>query len=168
MEIARNPSDENIKNWIAYNKAKNSLNKRLQKRVREYLNKNSKYTPEVHQVLNEKVKIQKTSFDPSRYRVRMYFDSKCPSCKKMFNTLLKLQNRGVYVEALQIDDGVFKQSQFPIPTQRATKEEIKKHKIESVPFTLVADLKRKALYPPLIGFQNVGSMTTLLERGEKL
>ena len=136
--------------------------------MQEYLSKNSKYTPEVRQILDKKVENQTTSFDPSRYRVRMYFDSKCPSCQRMFNTLLELQNRGVYVEALQIDDGVFKSNQFPVPIQRATKSEMKKHKIESVPFTLVADLKRKVLYPPIVGFQSIGSMTALLEQGEKL
>ena len=72
------------------------------------------------------------------------------------------------MEALQVDDGVFKQNQFPIPTQKATRSEIRKHKIESVPFTLIADLKRKVLYPPIVGFQSVGSVTALLEQGEKL
>ena len=132
------------------------------------MSKNSKYTPEIRQVLNAKAKSPKISFDPSRYRVRMYFDSKCPSCKRMFNTLLELQNHGVYVEALQIDDGVFKENKFPIPIQRATKAEVKNHNIKSVPFTLIADLKKKVLYPPVIGFQNIGSMTALLEKGEKL
>ena len=33
MELARNPSDKNIGNWIAYNKKKNALNQRLQLRM---------------------------------------------------------------------------------------------------------------------------------------
>ena len=168
MELARNPTDHNIKNWIAYNNLKSSLNKRLQKRMREYLSKNSKDTPPVRKILDKKVENQKISFDPSRYRVRMYFDSKCLHCKRMFNTLLELQSRGVYVEALQIDNGLFKKSQFPIPIQKATKSEIKKHNIKTVPFTLIADLKRKVLYPPVRGFQSVEKVTTLLKKGEKL
>lgn len=132
------------------------------------MGKNSEYNPLVRKILNKKTKKQKTLFDPSRFRVRMYFDSKCIHCKKMFNTLLELQNRGVYVEALQIDDGLFKKSQFPLPIQRATKAEIKKHNIKSVPFTLIADLKKKVLYPAIHGFQSVGKITTLLKKGERL
>ena len=165
MELARNPTDNNIKNWIAYNNLKSSLNKKLQRRMKEYLSKNSEYNPLVLQVLNKKTKKQKTLFDPSRFRVRMYFDSKCIHCKRMFNTLLELQSRGVYVEAFQIDDGVFKKSQFPLPIQRATKFEIKKHNIETVPFTLIADLKKKVLYPAIRGFQSVDGITTLLKKG---
>lgn len=136
--------------------------------MREYLSKNSKNTPEVRQILEKKVAKSKISFDPSRYRIRMYFDSKCPHCERMFNTLLELQDRGIYVEALQIDKGDFNKSQFPMPIQKATKFEIRKHKIESTPFTLIADLKRKALYPPILGFQSVDSMTALIKEGEAL
>ncbi len=132
------------------------------------MSKNSKYTPEARQVLQKKIQSPKISFDPSRYRVRMYFDSKCPSCKRMFKTLLKLQNRGIYIEARQVDDRDFKKNSFPLPIQKATRDEIKKHKIESVPFTLVADLKKKVLYPAIIGFQGANSMIALLEKGEKL
>ena len=167
MELARNPTDNNIKNWIAYNNLKSSLNKRLQKRMKEYLNKTSEYNPLVRKILNKK-KPNAISIDPSRFRVRMYFDSKCIHCKRMFNTLLELQNRGVYVEAFQIDDGLFKKSQFPLLIQRATKAEIKKHNIKTVPFTLIADLKKKVLYPAIRGFQNVDRITTLLKKGEAL
>ncbi len=104
MELARNPSDRNITNWIAYNKKKNDLNQRLQVRMREYLTKNQKLTPEVQTIIAQNTVQTDTQFDPARYRVRMYFDSKCPHCKRMFNTLSSLQSKGVYVEALQIDD----------------------------------------------------------------
>ena len=132
------------------------------------MSKNSEYTPPVRKILDKKAEKQKISFDPSRYRIRMYFDSKCLHCKRMFNTLLELQSRGIYVEALQIDNTTFKKSQFPLPIQKATKSEVKKHNIKSVPFTLIADLKRKVLYPPVRGFQSVSQITTLLKKGERL
>jgi hypothetical protein len=94
MELARNPSDENITNWIAYNNKKNTLNQRLQKRMKEYLAKNSLVSPEVNQLLQQKSIRTKTAFDPSRYKIRMFFDSNCPHCKRMFNTLLSLKEEG--------------------------------------------------------------------------
>ncbi len=117
------------------------------------MSKNSKDTPPVRKILDKKTEKQKISFDPSRFRVRMYFDSKCLHCKRMFNTLLELQSRGVYVEALQIDNAVFKKSQFPIPIQKASKSEIKKHNIKTVPFTLIADLKGKFFIHPSVAFK---------------
>ena len=168
MELARNPSDRNITNWIAYNKKKNDLNQRLQVRMREYLTKNQKLTPEVQTIIAQNTVQTDTQFDPARYRVRMYFDSKCPHCKRMFNTLSSLQNKGIYVEALQIDDAKVSKSQYPIPTRKASKAELKKQNISSVPYTLIADLKKKVLYPPVRGFQSVNRMTALIKEGEKL
>ncbi|MBT4790553.1 MAG: hypothetical protein HON90_03200 [Halobacteriovoraceae bacterium] len=166
--MARNPTDSNISNWIAYNKKKNSLNQRLQTRMKEYLTKNSGLTSDVKRIIKEKSVNTNTQFDPSRYRIRMYFDSNCPHCKRMFNTLLTLQSRGIYVEALQTDDAQVKRSRYPIPTRKASKQEIKKQNIKAVPFTLIADLKKKILYPPIQGFQSVEAMTALIKEGEKL
>lgn len=168
MELARNPSDKNISNWIAFNKKKNALNQRLQLRMREYLTQTNQLTPKVAEVIKARTVNQNTSFDPSRFRVRIYFDSKCPHCKRMFQTLASLQKKGIYVEALQIDDLNVKKSSFPIPTRKASKSEVKKHNISAVPFTLIADLKKKVLYPPIKGFQSVESMTALIREGEKL
>ncbi len=168
MELARNPSDKNISNWIKYNKKKNALNKRLQLRMREYLSQNNQLTPKVAEVVKSRSFKEETNFDPTRFRVRMYFDSKCPHCKRMFQTLASLQKQGIYVEALQIDDINVKRSSFPIPVRKASKPEVKKHNITAVPFTLIADLKKKVLYPPIKGFQSVESMTALIKEGEKL
>jgi hypothetical protein len=168
MELARNPSDSNISKWITYNKKKNALNQRLQLRMREYLSKNSKSSPEVNKIVKAKTIDTKTQFDPSRYRIRMYFDSKCPHCKRMFNTLLTLQNRGIYVEALQTDNAGISKARYPIPTRKASVSEIKKQNIQAVPLTLIADLKKKTLYPPIKGFQSVEAMTALIKEGEKL
>jgi len=167
MELARNPSDKNISNWIEFNKKKNALNQRLQLRMREYLTQTKQLNPKVAEVIKTRSINLSSDFEPSRYRIRMYFDSKCPHCKRMFQTLVSLQDQGIYVEALQVDDLNVKASTFPIPTRRASKSEVKKHKISAVPFTLIADLKKKVLYPPIKGFQSVESMTALIKEGEK-
>ena len=93
MELARRPTDENIKRWIEYNALKNKLSNRLNLRMKTYLAKNSpKNTREALQIVEQRSQ-QRTNvkIDPSQYKVRMYFDSKCPHCKRMFNTLASLQ-----------------------------------------------------------------------------
>src|SRR5579872_3611420 len=47
MEVARNPSDENIKNWFDFMGKKNELAQRLQTKMKEYLTKNATATPGV-------------------------------------------------------------------------------------------------------------------------
>jgi thiol-disulfide isomerase/thioredoxin len=170
MELARNPNDQNIKNWITYNKKKNELNNRLQKRMKEYLALNKAKIPEYPKalaLLKSKELKTKPIVDPARYRIRMYFSSTCPHCKRMFTTLDTLQKQGVYVEALQIDDKLFN-PKYPLPTRRASKKEIKKHKISSVPFTLIADLKKKVLYPPIRGFQDSNQILNLIKEANNL
>ena len=75
---------------------------------------------------------------------------------------------GVYVEALQIDDAKIEALKYPIVVQRATKADIKKHGIKSVPYTLIANLKKKFLYPPIQGYQSVNSMLNIIKKGENL
>lgn len=138
--------------------------------MREYLAKNSKDIknyPKTLEILKSKEVNIVPVVDPSRYRIRMYFSSTCPHCKRMFKTLDSLQKKGIYVEALQIDDALFK-PQYSLPTQKASKEEIKKHNIKSVPFTLIADLKKKALYPPIRGFQDSNQILKLIKEANNL
>ena len=164
MELARNPSDDNIKNWIAYNDKKNELNRRLQERMEAYLKKNIKFTAKVTEIVRKRLRKNSLKFDPSRYRVRMFFDSQCPHCKKMFNTLAKLQGLGVFVEALQIDSRPLS-SGYSLPVRKASKDEVKKYDIKSVPYTLVADLKKKIIYPPIQGFRKVQPLINFIKRG---
>lgn len=170
MELARNPNDQNIKNWISYNKKKNELNTRLQRRMKEYLSKNahsiSEY-PKTVALFNSKKRDFIPKFDPARFRVRMYFSSTCPHCKRMFKTLEELQAQGIFVEAHQTDDKLFR-PQYSLPTVKASKEDIKKHQISSVPFTLIADLKKKVLYPPVRGFQDTNQIIKLLKEAQNL
>lgn len=138
--------------------------------MREYLAKNSKDIknyPKTLEILKSKEVNLAPIVDSSRYRIRMYFSSSCPHCKRMFKTLDNLQRKGIYVEALQIDDARFK-PEYPLPTQKASKEEIKKHNIKSVPFTLIADLKKKALYPPIRGFQDSNQILKLIKEANNL
>ncbi len=163
MEVARNPSDENIRLWMSYLNKKNFLAERLRSRIAEFATQGAQ--PAVPQAIQEKVVAQaqdRPSFDPSRFRIRTYFESTCPHCRRMMQTLRELQDRGVYVEALQIDRAPLTEARFPIATMLADPDDVKKNRIQSVPFTLVADLKAKTVLNPISGFKSVSEMTQLL------
>ena len=102
MEIARDPSDENIKNWFEFQKKKNELSARLQLRMQEFLAKNegpglAAQIGSRVAATEKRVERKLVAVDPARFRVRMYFDSNCPHCKRMFGVLKRLQNEGFQV-----------------------------------------------------------------------
>lgn len=177
MEVARNPSDENIKNWFELMKKKNELARRLDLRIQEYLSRNGSRdlgmpTPPVEKAVDSGVATraaEKTSaeFDPTRFKIRMYFESTCPHCRRMFGVLKRLRDEGVQIETLQMDRGPVPDDEKIVPLGRADPEDVKKHGIKGVPFLLIADLKREVLLPPVQGFQEYGDMLRLLKEASR-
>ena len=143
MELARDPSDENIKNWFAMMERKNKLMARMQKNISAYLQKQGGGNTQYLQKVARKLPV--TAIDFKRFRFRIYFESTCHHCKKMMATMKNLQDMGFYVEARQIDR---KKPQYPVPfvVQFAAKEELANKKIQSWPVLLVADVRRKVIY----------------------
>lgn len=164
MEVARNPSNENLKNWFEYIQAKNDISKRLQTRMIEFVGAQSPMSERVEQQ-NQQVN-RTMSIDSSRFKLRMYFDSVCPHCKKMFETLDKLSLDGFQIEAVQVDHRPFERANSKIQFSRSDKQELKKHGISSVPHLIVADLKRKALLPPIQGYQEYEQIVEYLRKVE--
>lgn len=172
MEIARDPSDENIKNWFEFMKRKNELASRLESRMQEYLAKNE--TPGLaaqmgSSVASREIKTEKPTspVDPSRFKVRMYFDSHCPHCRRMFAVLEQLKEKGFHVEALQIDSGPVPEAEKVVPLGRADPEDLKKHGIKGVPYLLIADVKRKALLPAIEGYHDFEEVISLLRAASR-
>lgn len=167
MEVARNPTDDNIKQWFELMKKKNELQTKLQERMAEYMAKNGelKTAPDVATAapVAPQAKEQNVSLDPSRYRLRMYFESTCPHCRRMFQVLKKLQDGGFQVEALQVDSGPVPDAEKIIPISRADPSDLKKHGIKGVPFLLIADTKRKALLPAIEGYHDFEEILRLLK-----
>ncbi len=159
MELVRNPTDENIKNWFAMIEKKNELSSRMMERIQEYVAKNSaKMEPQSKAILvNAKESLQKAPPETSRYRFRFYFDSQCPHCKRMFETVADLQSRGFYVEAFQVDGANVALPGMTVAVTKASKTDVDKHKITSVPFLLIGDLQKKVVYR-LSGYQSTASV----------
>jgi hypothetical protein len=175
MEVARSPTDENIKNWFEFMHQKNLIAARLNDRIQEYMKNNSDKTSIAKnniESLPTKVNIKNPSIpqkpsaavniDPERFRLRMYFDSNCPHCRKMFGVLSKLQERGLKIEALQVDSGQVPSDEMIVPILKANPMELKKHGIKGVPFLLIADTKRQALLPPIEGYHEYEEVIALL------
>lgn len=147
MELARNPSNENIKNWFQLIEAKNELMGNLSRRMAEYTAKNSSaLTQEETELITQKIeKTKHKEIDFKRFRFRLYFDSTCPHCKNMMVSMNELQEKGFYVEVKQIDA---KRPDFPVPfvVIPATEAELKDKKITSWPVLFVADTDKKLIY----------------------
>lgn len=167
MEVARNPTDDNIKQWFELMKKKNELQTNLQARMAEYLAKNGevKIPSGSASVTKDRPKLraQNIVLDPSRFRMRMYFESTCPHCSRMFQVLKRLQDGGFHVEALQVDSGPIPKSEKIIPISSADPTDLKKHGIKGVPFLLIADTKRKALLPAIEGYHDFEEILRLLK-----
>lgn len=161
MEVARNPSNENLKNWFEYMRMKNELATRLQTRMQEYAGQTNPALP-APTVAKRPAASASVKVDPKRFRFRMYFDSHCPHCKRMFETLERLQGDGFDVEALQVDSGPLLKRNGTVQIERAAPGDVKKHNIESIPHIIVADLKREALLPAIKGYQSYEDVIQLL------
>lgn len=167
MEVARNPTDDNIKQWFELMKKKNELQTKLQERMAEYMAKNGEVkvpapiTTATPAPQNPKEK--NVALDPSRFRLRMYFESTCPHCRRMFQVLRRFQDSGFHVEALQVDSGPVPDAERIVPISRADPNDLKKHGIKGVPFLLIADTKRKALLPAIEGYHDFDEILRLLK-----
>lgn len=147
MELARNPTDQNITNWFKLIEKKNLLSQRLSQRIAEYVKKNKKLKPEEKIALTEtKQELPQSTDDYKRFRFRMYFESSCPHCKRMFQTMKELQEMGYFVELKQIDDNTEIRRSLPFAVTQASKEELKNKNINSWPVLFIGDLKKKVTY----------------------
>ncbi|OYZ11973.1 MAG: hypothetical protein B7Y39_18960 [Bdellovibrio sp. 28-41-41] len=167
MEVARDPTDDNIKQWFELMKKKNELQTKLQERMAEYMAKNGEVNVPTNiaaaRPAPSKAKEPSIALDPSRFRLRMYFESTCPHCRRMFQVLKRLQDGGFHVEALQVDSGPVPDAEKIVPISRADPSDLKKHGIKGVPFLLIADTKRKALLPAIEGYHDFEEILRLLK-----
>jgi len=147
MELARNPTDQNITNWFKLMERKNELQTRLSQRIQQYLSRSNKIVPEERIAMTEAVKtLSVKEVDYSRYRFRMYFETSCPHCKHMMETMKELQDSGFYVEIRQIDQNPKVSLSLPFPVEMATPQELKEKEITSWPVLFIGDLKKKVTY----------------------
>lgn len=170
MEVAKNPSDDNLKNWFEFMRRKNELAARLETRMQEYLVKNQEQPALATQVAVRVAKNESklpARIDPSRFRIRMYFDSHCPHCRRMFGVLKRLQDEGYKIEALQVDSDRVPPDENGVPIGKSNLSELKGHGGSAVPYLVIADLKRKALLPGIQGYHDFEEVMSLLREASR-
>jgi glutaredoxin len=174
MEVARRPTDRNIKNYLKYFGMKNLIKARMQNAIESYIKKNSssgkkKLTAQSKKYLKHKAKEFKGHVKGrEKIRFSMYFRATCPHCKRMFKTLEQLGKMGFIVEAIQTDKVPLKE-RYAVPIMDATKEDmayLKSMGVKGVPYTLIRIQEGKQY--SLKGHPSVNEVLGLLKNELKL
>lgn len=161
IELVRNPSDENIRNWFRYIEMKNHLSDRLSRRLAEFAGFQSPNVAKALKTAAQDSNAESRNPDYKRFRIRYYFDPECPHCKKMFKTMETMQKMGFYIEARQVTAG-YSKPQTSLVINMASKDELEQHQISAVPFLLIGDLQTKRVFR-LAGFRDVSAVLRALE-----
>ena len=167
MEVARRPTDENLARWFEYVEMKNALAQRLGARMEDFVKQHggsmqaNQVSAQSHPPIPQPVR--ETGKD-SQLHVRMYFDSTCPHCRKMFGTLAELQERGYLVDARQVDNGPLIGIPPGIAVHQASPEELKIWDIKSVPVVLINDGRRKKIFRQ-VGYAGADEIIQKLGQG---
>lgn len=173
MEVARSPTDENLKSWFEFMQKKNDLARRLDQRMREYMTKNgmtpdlAAESPKMSSASSAETNSPVIRVDPKRFRFRMYFDSQCPHCHDMFEVLARLKRDGFSVEALQVDRGPLPPEERIIHVFPSSIEELKARGGKGFPYLEIADTTRQGILPAVEGFHDYAEIKKLLSEAAK-
>jgi len=174
MEVARRPTDKNIKNYLKYFGMKNLIKARMQNAIESYIKRNNssgkkKLTAQSKNYLRHKAKKFKGHVDGrEKIRFSMYFRATCPHCKRMFKTLEQLGAMGFVVEAVQTDKVPLKE-RYAVPVSSATKEDmayLKSMGVKGVPYTLIRIQDGKQY--SLKGYRSTSEVLSLLKKQLKV
>ena len=169
MEVARRPTDNNIKNYLKYFGMKNLIKARMQNAIESYIKRNKTYDGKILPYESKKYLLDKVKSFKKHVSGRenivftMFFRSTCPHCKRMFKTLENLGQMGFIVKAVQTDRLPY-QERFNVPISSATKEDmnyLKRMGVKGVPFTLV-QVKDGEQYS-LKGYRSTREVVSLLK-----
>lgn len=163
LEVAKNPTDQNIKNWFKTIETKNRIMAKVNKRLSEYLKKKTDLTDTDRSFIENRKKIATPKdIDFKRFRFRMYFESSCPHCKRMMPELLKLQDMGFFVELRQVDSNKKYRQSLPFVVTQASPKELKEKKVNAWPVLFIGDTQKKLIYR-LNGFQDANSILLTIQ-----
>ena len=163
LELANNPTDENIKNWFRLIEKRNHFLNQLNLRMSEYLKKNKGLASTERSLIEkQREKVQTKPLDYRRFQFLMYFESSCPHCKRMMSELIKLKNMGFYIELRQVDNEKSDTQGLPFTIRRASKSELKARKIDAWPVLFVGDKTNKVVYR-IDGFQTAENILFTLQ-----
>lgn len=141
IEALRRPTKENILNFEKWQEMRNLLLQRYETARTQYVGRNGVSIP--------RASIETFNVDEreiENYHYIFYFESTCPSCHAMFQTINEMVKRGVYVEAVRVDKGKNQVKGLDLPWSYAQVEELKKLDLKAVPVLVAIDEKTKKAY----------------------
>ena len=152
MEVMRDPTDENIKNWFAYIDKKNEIAKAFHDKMRAYMAAHPKGESKEEEEAIAKTGLPKlnppqgSSQLSKRFRIRFYFHSLCHHCQKMIETVNELQDQGFFVEGVVIDKNPKNLPPTRFAFVQADEQDLKARNISAWPVLLIGDLAKQKLF----------------------
>ena len=160
IEALRRPTKENIENFEKWQAMRNLLLERYEAARLQYVAKNGASIPRAPALA------EVNTGDINKYRYLFYFESTCPHCHAMFQTINEMVRGGAYVEAIRIDKGEGEVRGLEIPWSFAKPDELKKLNVKAVPVLVAIDEKTKRAYQ-MTGKKTVREILQVISRGAK-
>lgn len=160
VEALRRPTKENILNFEKWQAMRNMLLQRYETARAQYVRENGVSTsksPVATSDVNEA--------DIEKYRYVFYFESTCPSCHAMFQTINEMAQRGVYIEAVRLDKTENEVKGLDLPWSFAKPEELKKLNLKAVPVLVAIDDKTKKAYQ-MTGRKSIKQILQVIRQGK--
>ncbi len=161
IEALRRPTKENILNFEKWQEMRNLLLARYESARSQYTGKTGISVPKGAVLIpnvNEK--------DLEKYHYIFYFESTCPSCHAMFETINEMAGRGLYVEAMRVDKSESEVKGLNLPWSYANPEELKKLNLKAVPVLVAIDEKTKKAYQ-MTGKKTIREILQVIQQGAK-
>lgn len=140
LEVMRRPTKENILMFEKWQEKRNLLLSRYEAQRALYLGRGGIELPKIvdPSVVDERFLQQ--------FRFVFYFDANCSSCQAMFQTVNQMVQRGIYVEAVRLDNSASTVNGLTIPWGTVSPSELKKGNFKAVPVLMAFDEKVKKAY----------------------
>jgi len=164
LEVVRRPTAKNILLFEKWKEKKNQLLKRYNERRIAVLGlKGLSASP----IIEQKTGPSKGVYEQLKeYRMVFYFDSKCPSCKGMYQVVNQLSDNGVYVEAVRLDAGENLIERLRVPWSVATAKEMSVLKISAVPMLIIFEERTKQAFK-VVGKKSAEEILSIIQRIKK-
>lgn len=164
LEVMRRPTAKNILLFEKWKEKKNHLLKRYnEKRMAVLGTKGLSASPIVEQVTGATKGVYEQL---KEYRMVFYFDSKCPSCKGMYQVVNQLSDNGVYVEAVRLDAGENLIEGLRVPWSLASAKEMSVLKISAVPMLMIFEDRTKQAFK-VVGKKSADEILSIIQRVKK-
>lgn len=161
VEALRRPTKENILNFEKWQEMRNILLQRYETARAQYMGKGGVQVPRA-----EAPVLDVDEREIEKYHYIFYFESTCPSCHAMFQTINQMVQRGVYVEAIRVDKNENEVKGLDLPWSYANPEELKKLNLKAVPVLVAIDEKTKKAYQ-MTGRKSIKEILQVIRQGSK-